>query len=182
MAVTDISAAQRPNPVAAHPAAIGGHDDGLTAEAASAPGSRIVTARRATALLSVLAVMAVAAFGYEQAQDWSWAASAMKNAPRRILAGTIDPCWGNPGDFSMKTHESIGTRTICQGLCDMNKPECSAHIYMEGTKTCFLKLRCAKQVDSYIMTWMEDEDEDGVDTASDGSEADVNNKDDGDDD
>lgn len=54
----------------------------------------------------------------------------------------------------MKTHESIGTRTICQGLCDMNKPECSAHIYMEGTKTCFLKLRCAKQVDSYIMTWM----------------------------
>lgn len=68
MAVTDISAAQRPNPVAAHPAAIGGHDDGSTAEAASAPGSRIVTARRATALLSVLAVMAVAAFGYEQAQ------------------------------------------------------------------------------------------------------------------
>eukprot|EP00873_Tetraselmis_striata_P042257 jgi/Tetstr1/462521/TSEL_007510.t1 len=89
--------------------------------------------------------MAIAAFGYQQSADWSWAAGAMNNSSRRILRTSTDPCWGNRASFSIQQHDGIGSSEICSGLC-RNDSFCENPIYVTGTKTCFLKLTCAKQV------------------------------------
>lgn len=75
----------------------------------------------------------------------------MRNAPRRVLAVSHDPCYGERGDFSIGMFEDIGNKQICQGLCDMNGAACISNIYMSGTKTCFLKLTCNTRVLSYDM-------------------------------
>lgn len=77
--------------------------------------------------------------------DWSWAAGAMNNSSRRILRTSTDPCWGNRASFSIQQHDGIGSSEICSGLC-RNDSFCENPIYVTGTKTCFLKLTCAKQV------------------------------------
>ena len=55
--------------------------------------------------------------------------------------------------------ENIGTKNICDGLCNMNYDSCIGPIYMYGTNTCFLKVLCKVQLKSNGMIPIPDKDD-----------------------
>ncbi len=79
---------------------------------------------------------------------------------RRILRIEHDSCYGWPGHFAVETFENIGTKNICDGLCNMNYGTCMAPIYIPGTKMCYLKVLCKIQLKSTEMIPIPDDGED----------------------